>query len=265
MRRVLRNAFASALHNLHTVKCGHRIADLRISAWLCGDGAEIAQLRYGVQAVVFVNEYNGRAMYLWGEHDPRMTAILDAVLRPGDTVLDIGANFGATGLFAAKRVGTAGTVHLFEPQPLLAQCLRTSLMINGLNAAVHECALSDQSGWAEMTILDPSNWGMTTLSLSELNSANRIRVRTENAGRYVDSLGCTNPSLVKIDIEGHEAVVLSSMRTWLAKQAGAAVILFECHLGGGEFFQHECVKLLSNLGYQFLAYDLKPFWRLKCC
>jgi hypothetical protein len=165
LQEIARSAFASVLHRLHTVKVGHRITDSKFAAWVCGEGPVIAKLRFGAQALVYANEYNGRAMYLWGEHDPRITAVMNAVLRKGDTVLDIGANFGVTGLFAAKCVGPTGTVHLFEPQPLVASFLRTSLLINNYsNAKVHECALSDKTGWADMAVLDSSNWGITTLS-----------------------------------------------------------------------------------------------------
>jgi FkbM family methyltransferase len=268
MREVARSALAAALHKLNTVKCGHRIADSRFASWVCGQGVVVANLRYGAQAVVFANDYVGRTMYLWGEHDPRITAVMNAVLRTGDTVLDIGANFGVTGLFAARRVGASGAVHLFEPQPLLAQCLRTSLLINGYsNSTVHECALSDHTGWAEMRIMDPSNWGMTTLSPPKPDIkpdlARRIRVRMENAGDYLASTGSVGVALIKIDIEGHEAVVLSSMQRWLAERARSAIILFECHLDGREFFQYDSVRTLSELGYQFLAYDLKQFWRTR--
>ncbi|MGB7548664.1 MAG: FkbM family methyltransferase [Terracidiphilus sp.] len=251
---------------MNTVKVGHRITDSRFAAWVCGEGAVIATLRYGAQAIVFANEYNGRAMYLWGEHDPRITAVINAVLRKGDTVLDIGANFGVTGLFAAKCVGPTGTVHLFEPQSLVASCLRTSLFINGYsNAVIHECALSDQTGSADMTIRDTSNWGMTTLSQSKSDSMNPLRticVRTECAGDYVASLGCGKVALIKIDVEGHEAVILASMREWLAEER-PPVILFECHLDGQVFQEQESVRILSGLGYEFFGFDMKPLWQAR--
>jgi FkbM family methyltransferase len=266
MREIARTALASAVHRLKTVKVGHRITDSRFAAWVCGESVVVARLRYGAQAIVFVNEYNGRSMYLWGEHDPRITAVINAVLRNGDTALDIGANFGVTGLLAAKRVGPTGTVHLFEPQPLVASCLRTSLLINGFaNAVVHECALSDRNGSAAMTVLDPTNMGMTTLSPPKQDSKNPLRaisVRTENAGEYAVSLRCNKVALIKIDVEGHEAVILTSMWDWLW-EIRPPVILFECHLNGNSFQEQESVGILSGLGYEFFGIDTKCFWHTR--
>jgi FkbM family methyltransferase len=263
MREIARGVLASAVHKLSTVKTGHRIADSRFAAWICGKGAVVATLRYGAQAVVFVNDYVGRAMYLWGEHDPRITAVIIAAVRSGDTVLDIGANFGVTGLLAAKCVGPTGTVHLFEPQPLVASCLRTSLMINGFsNAVVHQCALSDRPGTAVMTIEDSSNLGMTTLLTSRpdsMNGSRTLRVRIENAGDYVASLECTTVALIKIDVEGYEAIVLESMRQQLLDMR-VPVLLFEWHMDERNFHEQKPVRILAKLGYEFFGYDMKPLW-----
>jgi FkbM family methyltransferase len=188
------------------------------------------------------------------------------VLRAGDTAIDIGANFGVTALFAAKRVGPTGKVHLFEPQPLAASCLRTSLLINGFaNAYLHECALSDRTGSASMTVVDPTNMGMTRLSPPEVDSTNPSRcvsVRTENAGEYLLSLGCNKVALIKIDVEGHEAVILASMREWLS-EVRPPVVLFECHLHGQNFHEQKSVEILSGLGYEFLGIDTKPLWHTR--
>ena len=89
MGEVARAVLARVVHKLRTVKVGHRITDSGIVAWMCGEGLAVAELRYGARALVVVDDYVGRAMYVWGEHDPRITNVLDAVLSPGDTVLDV--------------------------------------------------------------------------------------------------------------------------------------------------------------------------------
>jgi FkbM family methyltransferase len=266
MREIARATFAAALHNLKTVKVGRRIAQSRLATWVCGEGAVIATLSFGAKAIVFINEGEGRTAYLWGENDPRISAVVSAVLRKGDTALDIGANFGLPGLLIAKIVGLEGTVHLFEPQPVVASCLRTSLLINGYsNAVVHECALSDRAGQATLTFDIPSEFSTATLatqSTNPLNPLNTIRVRTENASEYVASLGCEKVALIKIDVEGHEPVIFASMREWLAENR-VPVILFECHLNEQVFQEHESVRILCELGYEFFYIDTRPYWHTR--
>ena len=261
MGEVARAALAKIVRRLKTVKAGHRITDSAIAAWVCGQGIDVAELRYGARAIVPVNDYVGRAMYLWGEEDPRINGMLDAVLRPGDTVFDIGANFGVVGLFACQKVGGEGKVHLFEPQPIVAQCLRTSLLINGYRqAVVHECALSNRSGWAEMAIVNPGNLGTTMMvSEGEQVAGERIRVRVEEAGEFIRGLECPRVALIKIDVEGHEGVIFDSMRDWM-REVKPGVVLFECHVGKDGFWSEHAVTSLAAMGYEFLAYDMAKYW-----
>ena len=264
MGEVARAILASVVHKLKTVKVGHRITDSGVARRICGEGLAVAKLRNGAQALVVVDDYVGRALYLWGEHDPRITDVLNAVLCPGDTVLDIGANLGAVSLFACAKVGSTGRVHCFEPQPLVAQCLRTSMLINGYSqAVVHECGLSSQSGTAEMEILQAGNLGTATIIAKPAPTADRaIKIRIENAGEFIRALGCQRVALVKIDVEGHEEVILTSMRDWM-REAQPGIVLFESFVGNDGFWAESSVRFLAELGYEFLSYDLKKYWQTR--
>lgn len=268
VREITRCVLASIVHRLNTVKVGQRITNSRLATSICGEGPVIARLRYGALAIVFANEDSGRAMYLWGDIDPRISAIIKAVLRKGDTAFDIGANFGVTGLLAAKCVGATGCVHLFEPQLDVAQYLRTSLLINGYShAIVHECALSDRTGSAAMTIFASTDTSTATLShrdspMSGYKPFKSFVVRIENAADYVAKLGCSQVALIKIDVEGHEPVILASLRDWFAK-VRPPVVLFECHLNGRGFGSHDTSRILSGLEYQLYCVDTRPYWRTR--
>jgi hypothetical protein len=50
-----------------------------------------------------------------GRWEPFMTELFTARLKPGMTVIDVGANIGYYTLLAAAGVGTRGRVHAFEP------------------------------------------------------------------------------------------------------------------------------------------------------
>jgi hypothetical protein len=49
-------------------------------------------------------------------HEEATTALFKKIVKPGDVVLDLGANIGYFTLLAAKLVGDRGRVHAFEPE-----------------------------------------------------------------------------------------------------------------------------------------------------
>src|SRR5438067_1424811 len=89
-------------------------------------GTVTTDLRDGSRIRVRPGDYIGRAVFFFGDLDPKLRWVFSRVLRPGDAALDIGANCGVMSLFAARLVGPAGQVHAFEPQPDLAALLRES-------------------------------------------------------------------------------------------------------------------------------------------
>lgn len=70
------------------------------------------------------------------------------ILRPGDRVVEVGANFGYYSAKMARAVGPRGWVDAFEASPYLAALVERSLQLNdfGSRSAVHAVAASDRSG-----------------------------------------------------------------------------------------------------------------------
>lgn len=77
-----------------------------------------------------------------------VTEAMAAVVRPGMTAVDIGANLGYFTLLLADLVGESGQVHAFEPNPAMTTRLRRTISVNGFGArtTVHQVALSDSDG-----------------------------------------------------------------------------------------------------------------------
>lgn len=65
-------------------------------AWAKVEGGELS---------VSLDDYVGRSAFFIGDLDRKVSAIIDRFVRPGDMVLDIGANIGFVSLRLAKRVG----------------------------------------------------------------------------------------------------------------------------------------------------------------
>src|SRR4051812_5528651 len=91
--------------------------------------------RRGVTWALDLNEGIDFSIFLLGSFEPSTVGTLQYLVRPGDVVLDIGANVGSHTLRLAQFVGTAGRVYAFEPTDYAFQKLQKNLTLNPLLAA----------------------------------------------------------------------------------------------------------------------------------
>jgi hypothetical protein len=79
----------------------------------------------------------------WGEHE---LYLLNQIILPGGTAIDVGAN---RGFFSFAFSEIVDLVEAFEPNPDYAQFAQRML---GARARVHEVALSNKTGTAEFIV-----------------------------------------------------------------------------------------------------------------
>ncbi len=143
-------------------------------------------------------------------------------IRPGMTVLDIGANLGYFTLLMADLAGPAGRVLSFEPVPHMAERLRRSVHVNGFAATtqVHELALDDHEGEAMMFVppTEPKNAHFSPVSGRE----GEVNVRLQRADRIEGTL---DADFIKIDVEGSEERVWLGMEGILQRNRPLTVFL----------------------------------------
>lgn len=146
------------------------------------------------------------------------TEAMMTVVKPGATVVDVGANLGYFTLLLAELVGPEGHVHAFEPNPAIAARLRKSVAVNGFGgrATVHQLALGDHHGLAGFEIApgEPGGGhvvdhreGMDSVPVSRLDGMEII------------------PDFIKIDAEGAEAAVWRGLAGILALRRPLTVFL----------------------------------------
>jgi FkbM family methyltransferase len=158
-----------------------------------------------------------------GAWEPGETAQFRQLVRPGDTVIDVGANIGWYTLLSASLVGPAGQVIAFEPAPPALVLLRRSIATNRLvNVAIEPRALSDRHG--SLTLhLHPWNRGHHSI-VEDSDHAGAVEVEALPLDEYLQGRDA-EIGLIKIDVEGAEGLVLAGMRETIHKRLPRAMIV----------------------------------------
>jgi FkbM family methyltransferase len=203
-------------------------------------------IRFAVQSPYEIERIDDMAM------EAEFIAQIVNAVRPGDVFLDVGANIGIISLLVAARGAAGGViVHSFEPEPRNAAELRRSIALNHLEnrVIVHELGLGDRAGDVGLHVSGPTGEGRHSILFARPGSQ-RIRIPIDTADQVVARLGCA-PTMVKIDVEGAELLVLKGMSRLL--QLGSVRDLFiEVHCSALEASGHSPTnvrELLSELGY----------------
>jgi predicted methyltransferase len=71
-----------------------------------------------------------------GTYEPAVTALFRRILKPGMTVIDVGANIGFYSLLAASIVGTDGYVLAVEPNVQNVRLLEASRRVNSFGQLI---------------------------------------------------------------------------------------------------------------------------------
>lgn len=138
-------------------------------------------------------------------YEPHVTAAIERVLTPGATFVDVGANIGFHTVTAAQIVGPHGRVVAIEANPENARLLNHTVTRNALaNVTVLPLAASDRLGGATFGSHIGSNGGLLDDTSATVESGRGSVVPTIP----LDALGLDHVALMKLDVEGGEALVI---------------------------------------------------------
>ncbi|MCA9201695.1 MAG: FkbM family methyltransferase, partial [Planctomycetales bacterium] len=169
---------------------------------------DLVRARYGVMLYNRHDRYIGRSLNLYGEFSEGEVDLFRAMLKPGDVVLEAGANIGVHTLPLSQLVGKKGTVLAFEPQRIVFQTLCANMALNSVqNVHAHQQALGDTQGRVPVPALDytrENNFG--GLSLGRQAQGEPVPLVT------IDALAVSRCNLLKVDVEGMEQQVLRGAR-----------------------------------------------------
>lgn len=159
----------------------------------------------GITYQLDLNEMIDSSIYYEGCFEPMTTAVINEQVKPGMTVLDIGANIGCHTLRLAKLVGEAGKVITFEPMSWAFAKLKTNIELNDFNNVILEkLALSNII--ERKPAYFRTSW--TPDNQSSPNSKNSEDIDFLTLDKYVSINNIDKIDFIKLDVDGYEYKVI---------------------------------------------------------
>jgi FkbM family methyltransferase len=178
------------------------------------------------------------------------------LVRPGETAIDVGANFGLWTYHLSRAVGPSGHVLAVEPVPFALASLRRVVRLLRLgNVEILDRGLSDESGWVTF-VLPLQASGAINAGLAHQagrggghDSAGYVEVECEMV-RLDDVSVVGDVSFLKCDIEGAELSALRGGEDLLRRHAPTLLLEVDPgFLAGYGLVPEDVFAYLAGLGY----------------
>lgn len=183
---------------------------------------------------------------LWTDPDCRNADIevLNRLLRPGNTVVDVGANIGSLALSAGALVAPNGHVHAIEGHPKTYLFLEKNVQLNALPVKTYHAIIGESCDRVKMTdrraddqnqVLENSHTGTQATPLEDLIDEPQI-------------------DLLKIDVEGYEMHVLKGCQKLLPRVQNIYVECIDENLKKFGSSASDLALFLKEAGFSLFVY-----------
>ncbi len=216
--------------------------------WMSLPKVRVRGKRHGYIMNLDRSDWAQRLTYFLGRYyELAVLGALDALLRPGDRFVDVGANIGMISLHARHLVGDAGRIDSFEPNPDCVDSIHEHLRINDIsNVFVHPVALAETRAFMNLNLTSEHS-GTATLASAGIDAIRSISVRV----CVGDDVLQEPPRLIKIDVEGFERRVLGGFaKTLVAHKPFLILELDDAHLVPAGSSAAAVAGHLFDLGYE---------------
>ena len=186
----------------------------------------------------------------YGIYEESLTEAFLRLVRPGQSIVDVGMHLGYYTTLFAVLVGESGQIHAFEPTPSTRAV--ASHNVGGFHhVTVHGCAV-----WSSACRIDFCDYGSQWMAFNSFTNAKvlvkpmsltKIQVETTTLDQFRDALG-GKIDLVKIDAESAEKEILLGARGVI--EGDKPLITLEMGDMDGSRCSRELVDLLATLDYK---------------
>lgn len=195
----------------------------------------------------------GKSFEMYGEFSESEVEYFRKILKPGDTVIDVGANIGAHTLVFSRLVTNTGLVIALEPERLNFYTLCSNVAINNLtNVFCFQQAVSETAGVIQVPVLDYNK--TVNFGGLELDKDYSLCPHYPVPQTKLNDIGISACDLIKIDVEGMENQVLSGGKDLIKKYR--PILWVE---NDRQEKEADLVNLINSMDYLMYKMDLPLF------
>ena len=231
---------------------------LRTIARIYVEGS-IVTIRSGVAAGYKWKRHHRFVNGYWlGIYELPLQQTLVRELRNGDVFYDVGANAGFFSLIGARCVGDNGRVFAFEPLPSNAEAVEDIFATNNLtNCHLIRAAVTNHNGEVSFSSSDDSSTAHIT-SVSRRVKTETFNVPALTLDEFTQKFPL--PSLIKIDVEGAELLVLRGAEK-LLRGSNPPKLIIEVHTKDND---DGLWAFLLSMGYHLFSLKRELLTRRDC-
>ena len=223
-------------------------------------------LREGIQRLMFL-----------GKYEPDQTRWFGECIKPGDTVIDVGASFGYYTTLGSALAGPSGKVFSFEPSPVASRVIEEAILDSGIrNIVLTKAAVGKAAGSVPLYLPDGGSLHSPSILYSD-PAYSPVQVPVISLDGFGPLQGVPKVKLVKIDVEGYEPDVLEGMEHlvrsrrienvfcefnsgWLSRNGTTPERLLDRFLGLGFAIRQRTALQRIPTGKPGETFDLQDIW-----
>jgi len=204
----------------------YSMAAARRTAIYCGEGVVLVRTNVGYVLCHGTDQALVSTLVEAGELEPGTRALIQRLLRPGDTFVDVGANVGMHTLAAAAAMAGQGRIVAFEPFPATHALLARTIWLNGFSGITqtHQAAASNRRANRPLFLgATPAHHSLYQLQDPMAPAAPQVEVELVRIDDVLQ--GDSRVDLIKIDVEGAELDVLDGARATISNNPNVGMIV----------------------------------------
>jgi FkbM family methyltransferase len=197
---------------------------------------DISIRHHWVDRKIRLNMFVHKGYWYHGRHrEAEEMKAIQAMISPGDTIVEVGGHIGYISLWFAECAGSKGRVTVFEPGsnnlPYIRQNLgaveHVALIEKGCGSEPGLLAFFEDSLTGQNNSFVQSFEGLRSNMNAAPNVDVQIKTRNVEVVRLDTELGSVVPDFIKIDVEGFEFQVLHGANGWYGPNRKPPIIMIE--------------------------------------